>query len=91
MEQVEQINQALAISGPEDFSADGVDGRVDIDGAFADAVIDSLGLAPEFTKRFSGKPVRLSRYGVLEIWVDGWYTEGSGVRKIVHTAARRLH
>jgi len=91
MEQAEQLKKALAIAGPEDFSEDGADGRVDIEGAFADAVIDSLGLVPEFTERFRGKPVCLSRYGVLEIWIDGWYTEGSGVRKIVHAAARRMH
>ena len=91
MEQVEQINKALAIAGPADFSADGVDGSVHIDGVFAEAVIDALRLVPEFTARFRGQVVRLSRYGVLEIWIDGWYTEGSGVRRIVHDAASRLH
>jgi hypothetical protein len=86
-----QVNKALEIVGPEDFSADGVQDRVEITGDFANAIIDSLNLVPDFSQRLRHYPIRLSRFGVLEIWINGWYSEGSGVRRIVHEAVRRLN
>ena len=86
-----QIKKALEIVGPEDFSADGVQESVEITGHFSDAIIESLDLRPDFSQRLRHHPIRLSRFGVLEIWINGWYSEGRGVRRIVHEAIRRLN
>lgn len=86
----DELNQALAIVGAEDFSTDGVNGLMTIKGEFAHAIIKALRFAPEYEQRLLDKPVRLSRNGQLEIWCDGWYTEGSGCRRIIHAAVRSL-
>ena len=88
----EQIESALRIVGPEDFSADGESGRMTIEGEFAAAVVAEIWDNPEYRRAMGleGQPVRLSRLGGLEIWVNGAYTEGRGVRGIIHRAARNL-
>jgi hypothetical protein len=90
METNEMIDLACEIVGPADMSSNGREGRVEVTGEFADALIDELGLIDSFTQHFRGKPIRVSRYGGLELWVHGWYTEGSGVRRIVQRAAAAM-
>lgn len=88
MDIADQIVAALAIAGPEDFSADGQEGVLEATGVFAQAIIDSLGFSAQHAVRFKGHPVRVSRMGMLELWCDGWYMEGRGIRRVVHQASR---
>lgn len=88
----EEIASALEIVGAEDFSDDGRYGSITVHGAFANAIISEQLDSLETRKRFGveGEPVRISRMGRLEVWCNGFYVEGRGVRKLVHDAARKL-
>jgi hypothetical protein len=87
-----QVENALRIVGPEDFSSDGESGQLMIEGEFAAAVVAEIWDNPEYRRAMGldGQPVRLSRLGGLEIWVNGAYTEGRGVRGVIHRAARTV-
>lgn len=87
-----QLEHALRIVGPEDFSSDGEEGRIVIEGEFAAAIVEQIWDNPDYRKMqgLDNQPVRLSRLGGLEIWVNGAYTEGRGVRGVIHRAARTL-
>lgn len=86
------IERALRIVGPEDFSADGESGSLTIEGEFAAAVLSEIWNNPEYRRRqgLDGQAVRLSRLGGLEIWCNGAYMEGRGVRAVVHRAAKKI-
>ncbi|WP_242560015.1 MULTISPECIES: hypothetical protein [Pandoraea] len=87
-----QVDRALQIVGAEDLSDDGVSGVVTVDGLFAAEVIAAMVSDPDARKRLGldGQPVRISRMGGLEIWCNGFYMEGKGVRSVIHRAARAL-
>jgi hypothetical protein len=87
-----QFETALCIVGPEDFSSDGESGSLVIEGEFATAIVQEIWNSPDYRRRhgLNGQPVRLSRLGGLEIWCNGAYTEGRGVRGIIHRAVRTL-
>ena len=87
-----QVEIALRIVGPEDFSSDGESGSLVIEGEFANAIVNEIWNSPEYRLRhgLNDQPVRLSRLGGLEIWCNGAYTEGRGVRGIIHRAVRTL-
>jgi hypothetical protein len=88
----QDIEKALDIVGPEDFSEDGVYGVVTFEGQFAKAIAEVIFPDKEARDRFGllGQPVRVSRSGGLEIWCNGFYIEGKPVRRIIHEAARRI-
>lgn len=91
--QGDQIQKAIAICGPRDLSRDGENGNVEITGEFAAFVISRWFNNPDYRKMHSmdGAPIRLSRSGHLELWCQGVYTEGSGVRGIIHDAIVNLN
>jgi hypothetical protein len=88
----EAIDAALRIVGAEDFSDDGCSGEVVVHGAFANAIISEQLQSLETRKRFGveGEPVQVRRYGHLEFRCNGFWVEGTGVRRIVHSAARKV-
>lgn len=84
-----QAATLLALVGAEDFSDVGVEGVTTVQGPLGDALIQQA--VPQWIQpSFMGKPVRVSRMGGLEIWCEGWYMEGRGVRRAVHAAVRSL-
>lgn len=89
---MDEINQALRIVGAEDFSDDGESGVVTVSGLFAAAIVGELASSSEARRRLGleGQPVRVSRMGGLEVWCNGFYMEGRGVRSVVHRAARAV-
>lgn len=88
----EPIAAALLIVGAEDFSDDGTPGVVVVEGAFANAIMAEQLRNPDARQKFDviDKPVRISRTSQLEVWCNGFYVEGSGVRGLVHRAARTV-
>lgn len=88
----QDIEKALDIVGPEDFSEDGIYGVVTFEGHFATAIAEVIFPDKEARDRFGllGQPVRVSRSGGLEIWCNGFYIEAQPVRRIIHEAARRI-
>lgn len=80
--------ELLRIVGAEDFSDDGAEGSVTVQGALGDEIMKAV--VPAHFSCFEGKPVRVSRCGGLEIWCEGWYMEGKGVRRVVHSAVRAV-
>lgn len=84
----EQSEELLRIVGAEDFSDDGFEGQVTVQGPLGDEIMKSL--VPAHFSSFEGKPVRVSRCGGLEIWCEGWYMEGRGVRRVVHASVRAV-
>lgn len=84
----EHSAELLRIVGAEDFSDDGAEGRITVQGPLGDEIMKSL--VPAHFACFVGKPVRVSRCGGLEIWCEGWYMEGRGVRHVVHAAVRNV-
>lgn len=87
-----EVDRALCIVGAEDFSADGESGVVEVSGPFAVAIVSELAFDSSTRRRMGldGQPVRISRVGSLEIWCNGFYMEGRGVRGVVHRAARAM-
>lgn len=88
----EAVATALEIVGAEDLSDDGRQDSITVHGAFANAIISEQLQTLEARERsgVEGEPIRISRGGHLEIWCNGFYVEGSGVRRLVHTAARKV-
>lgn len=86
------IEKALDIAGSEDSTTDGSYDTISITGHFADAIAEVIFPDKEARDRFGllGEPMRISRGGPLEVWCNGFYIEGSQVRRIVHEAARRI-
>lgn len=84
------IEKALRISGPEDFSYDGEGGVIYITGHYAEAIIDNIQGCSQYRRPFKDKAVRVRRGGGLEVWCDGVYVEGQPVRRILHAAARQI-
>ena len=86
------IEATLRIVGAEDCSDDGCAGVIVIHGAFANAIVSEQLQTLDARTRFGveGEPVRVSRYGHLEFWCNGFYMEGPGVRSVVHNAARKV-
>lgn len=82
----EQSAELLRIVGEEDFTDDGSEGCTTVQGPLGDEIMKAL--VPANFSCFKGKPVRVSRCGGLEIWCEGWYMEGRGVRRVVHAAVR---
>lgn len=87
---ISDIDKALRIAGPEDFSYDGKFGSVQLTGHFAEALIDNIRGCAHNRSWFEGKEVCVRRGGGLEVWCDGVYVEGQPVRRIVHAAARQI-
>lgn len=85
-----RITELLGIVGAEDGSDDGRPGVLEVHGQLATALLESCGWVEQFIAPHRGKPVRIGRQGGLEFWCDGLRVEGSGVRKIVHAAARHM-
>lgn len=88
----QDIEKALDIVGSEDSSTFGSYGAVSFTGHFADAIAEVIFPDKEARDRFGllGEPMRISRGGPLEVWCNGFYIEGSQVRRFVHEAARRI-
>ena len=84
------IKEALEIVGAEDFSDDGKTGWVELTGEDAAAIITAMDRAPSHKHYLEGHPFKLSRNGGLELWCNGWYSEGRGVRGIIHRAAKLI-
>ncbi|MHC2876598.1 hypothetical protein [Ralstonia sp. 121560039-2] len=86
------VDRALRIVGAEDFSDEGQSGVVTVSGDFASAIVGELASDPEARRRMGldDQPVRISRMGGLEVWCNGFYIEGRGVRGVVHRAARAV-
>jgi hypothetical protein len=87
-----EIGTALSIVGAEDFSNDGQMGHIEVHGVLANAIMTAH-FPDEEVRKFRGlidQPVRVSRSGHLEIWCNGFYVEGKGVRGLVHRAVREL-
>jgi hypothetical protein len=86
------IHAVLRSVGAEDFSDDGESGVVTVEGAFAAAIVAEIGMDSRARTRMglTGHPVRISRMGGLEIWCNGFYLEGKGVRRVVLRATRDL-
>ncbi|AYG47813.1 hypothetical protein DV532_26380 (plasmid) [Pseudomonas sp. Leaf58] len=84
------IEKALRISGPEDFSYDGEGGVIYITGHYAEAIIDQMHGCLQYRDYFKGKEVRVRRGSGLEVWCDGVYVEAQPVRRILHAAARQI-
>ncbi|MDT8925148.1 hypothetical protein RBE51_20360 [Pseudomonas taiwanensis] len=84
------IEKALRIAGPEDFSYDGQHGSVRVTGHFAEALVDNIQQCSQNRRWFEGKEVIVLRGGSLEVCCDGVYVEGQAVRRIVHAAARQI-
>lgn len=84
------VNELLRIVGNEDGTG-GEHGVVEVTGDLARCIILELGVHPHSLLHGAEweHPVRVSRFGNLDIWVNGCYTEGSRVSKIVHNAVRR--
>ncbi len=87
-----EVDQALRIVGAADFSDAGKSGVLTVVGGFAAALIGQMVSDPEARRRLGldGEPVRVSRMGSLELWCNGFYMEGRGVRGVVHRAARTV-
>lgn len=88
-----QIKLALLIVGAEDGSTYGQDGKVEFNGPFAEEIMRQHFPEIETREQFgvAGHPVQVSRSaGRLEVWCNGFYIEGSGVRPLVHRAARQF-
>lgn len=85
-----QIAELLEIVGAEDGSDAGRPGVIEVHDELAVVLLESCGWVERFIVHHRGKPVRIGRQGSLEFWCDGLRVEGTGVRRIVHTAARRL-
>jgi len=79
------LEELRRIAGEVDGSG-GENGSVVAVGRVADALVDSFGLSDSFLSALRGRPVRVRRSGGLEIWVNGFYIEGRGVRAVVAKA-----
>jgi hypothetical protein len=88
----QDIEKALDIVGSENSTTDGSYDTISITGHFADAIAEVIFPDKEARDRFGllGEPMRISRGGPLEVWCNGFYIEGSQVRRIIHEAARRV-
>jgi hypothetical protein len=84
------VQELLRIVGNEDGTG-GEFGTTEVSGFLARCIVLELGAHPHSLLHGVtwDHPVRVSRAGHLELWVNGFYTEGKGVRKIVHNAIRR--
>lgn len=88
-----QIEMALLIVGAEDGSNYGQEGKVEFNGPFADEIMRQHFPEADARVQFGveGQPVQVKRSaGRLEVWCNGFYVEGSGVRSLVHRAARQF-
>lgn len=88
LSQAEQIEKALRICGAKDYSDNGEQASVILTGDFAKAVITRWFTSEQHreTQGLDGEPIRLSRSGHLEVWCNGVYTEGQGIRNLIHDA-----
>ena len=86
----EQVKKLLEIIGTEDGSVCGKEGRVELIGALGDAVLDETDWAPADIAHCKGKPVKISRYGRLELWCHGFYIEYRDIRPMIYKALRKL-
>ncbi|MHD0644440.1 hypothetical protein ACYPKM_02235 [Pseudomonas aeruginosa] len=83
--QNDQLLKAIEIVGSRDFSIEGECGQVEMTGELAKTVIISWFENAEFRRDhgLDGAPIKLSRNGHLEIWCNGIYFEGTGVRTLM--------
>jgi len=86
------VDQALKIAGAEDLSDGGENGVliIEANSDFAEAIIKALRLAPQYEGRFRGHDFRLTRNSSIELWCNGWYSEGTSVRHFIHRGAKIL-
>lgn len=86
------IEKALAIAGAVDFSNDGENGTLIIpaNSEVAEAIIKAMRWAHQHEGRLRGHDMRLQRSGSIELWCNGWYSEGTSVRHIIDRAAKIL-
>lgn len=64
-----------------------------LEGVFAEEIMRQQMPDLESRKQYgiTGHPVEISRSGgKLQAWCNGFYVEGSGVRRLVHAAARNV-
>jgi hypothetical protein len=83
---------ALMIVGDEYGATNGRQSSMTVTGDFATAIMTAH-LDSEQGRMALGihqQPVEIRRGAVLEIWCNGFYVEGSGVRRIVHSAVRTM-
>lgn len=84
------VQELKRIIGNEDGTG-GETGTTTVSGFLARCIIAELAVDPASPLHsvIWDHEVRISRSDHLELWVNGWYTEGRGVRDIVHAAMRR--
>lgn len=89
----EQTSQkALEIAGAIDGSNPGAQGRITVDGGFAEAIMRQVFPCPTGYDKMGihGQPVTIHRGSRLELDCDGFKLEGSEIRVFVHNAVDAL-
>lgn len=86
-----EVKQLRLIAGNVNGAA-GAQGQVIVEGKIADALVSALNFSEDSLLRrgLRGQPVKVFRSNHLELWVNGFYSEGSGVREIVDRALTAL-
>lgn len=86
------IQAALRIVGAEDYSDGGGSGEITVSGPFAATIVREH-MPDDESRKMRGlenAPVRISRYSHLELWCNGYYIEGRGVRGLIHRSVRSV-
>jgi hypothetical protein len=87
-----QIETALRIAGAEDYSDRGESGVITVTGLFASTIMrEHMPDTESRTQRgLNDQAVRISRGSQLEVWCNGYYIEGRGVRDLIHRSVRNI-
>jgi hypothetical protein len=84
------VREIRRIVGNEDGSG-GEPGTIEFEGELQERFIRALELSPDYGVYLRGGKTRIQRgLGWVELWINGFYVEGSGVRKITARALQGL-